>query len=484
MKHNPASDKPQHHSLAGNAIALSQIAAFAAAFAVATAPRAETAFTPTVVASATWTDNIELVSDAAGPQAEYVLQLNPGFRLTQDDLRMDSKVVYTMQNLFFKNDGDRDTTYHQFDGSTTIEALSEWFYVDAAATYTQVLIDPEQPTSNGNLFDTGNISDAVTARVTPRLAHKFGTMRVDASYTRGFVDYRQTDEFGNAIEDTDNEAAAFRIGSEDENEHLTWGLHYDGEKAEYDVSPTFKYEKAGADVGWATSSALQLLGRAGYESDLEVSTSEGGLDSAYWKVGFRWHPSDLNQFELLAGERFFGDSVEARWTRTGRMLRLELRYTEEPTTEAQRFALRPVTGTPLDQPPDADDFARLTPEVYIAKRLSSYLALIGRRTEVKLEVSTEEREYIEANETEDVYKFVFSILRQLNARTSLRLNAGMERSELRTGEDSDDTSAAITLARTFSPTSNLSLVAAYAEREGDLENYDSTAVTLRFDKDF
>ena len=121
MTPNPASDrKPLRHSPAGNAIALSQFAACAAALAVATASRAETTFTPTVVASATWTDNIELVSDAAGPQSEYVLQLNPGFRLKQDDLRMDSNVIYTMQNLFFAEDGNRDTTYNQFDGNTSI----------------------------------------------------------------------------------------------------------------------------------------------------------------------------------------------------------------------------------------------------------------------------------------------------------------------------------------------------------------------------
>jgi uncharacterized protein (PEP-CTERM system associated) len=446
---------------------------------------AQTTFTPRVTASATWTDNIELVPDEAEPEAEYIFQINPGLLLQQDTERMDSYIDYTMQNLFYLENSDRDTTYHQFDGNTSIEAVRDWFFLDALATYTQVLIDPELPISTGNLFDTANITDASSARVVPRIRHEFGAVLLDARYLRGFVDYHGNDSNGEEIEDTENEARALLIGSADKNDRLTWDIHYDQQRAEYDVSPPFEYERAGATLGWAVGSALRLLGRGGKESDLFQNLGDGGLETTYWMAGFRWSPDSNSEFEVLGGERFYGQAWEGHWTRTGRMLKLELRYSEAPTTDAQNLALRPASlDSDIDRPPDAEDFARLSPDVYVYRQLIGRLALTGSRTEIVLEPLFTRREYVATGQEERTGGLSFHIQRQIRARATIGLDLAYQEWDLRDGSEQDDGAGRISFIHRLSPTAQLTVAVAHVRREGDLPEYDASGATLRFDKEF
>lgn len=441
-------------------------------------------FTPRLSVSATWIDNIDLAPPSSDEQHEYLGRIDPGFRLDQKGVRAESFVDYTMQNLFFSEDSDRNSTYHQLEAETELVAVQELLFLEAAVSYAQQLIDPTRPTNSQNIFDVGNLTDAAVLRVTPALRRTFGRTRVEASYTRGMVDYRDTDALGNEIEDTENEAAAFFLGSAEEEDRLTWGLSYDHERARYDVAQDFTFDTATAELGFGLRPQLRLIARGGQESDLLENLDDGGLDETFWEAGLRWSTLALGDLQVLYGERFFGDSYRASWDRDGRLLDLKLGYVEEPTTAAQQLALRPVTGAPVaGAEPIAGELGRLTTEVYLRKDLDARVALVGSRTEIALYGYRYRRDYIASGLSEVERGSGLSFARQLGSRLRAMIDLGYGEAELREGGTNDDRRATLALSRLLSATGRLTFSYDYLERSGEQE-FSANWVTLRLDKEF
>jgi hypothetical protein len=80
------------------------------------------------------------------------------------------------------------------------------------------------------------------------------------------------------------------------------------------ISPTtvdYRYERAGVELGRRLTRTLRAVGDYGLESDLDQSTTEGGLDSSFWHAGLEWVPDERTNVEARYGQRFFGDSWSA-----------------------------------------------------------------------------------------------------------------------------------------------------------------------------
>ena len=65
-------------------------------------------------------------------------------------------------------------------------------------------------------------------------------------------------------------------------------VYYEWQRSEYETALPYRYERVGLDAGYRVSRTVTLLGQYGKESDLDASTTQGGLDSEFWDAGLRW----------------------------------------------------------------------------------------------------------------------------------------------------------------------------------------------------
>jgi len=411
------------------------------------ATRADVEFTPSIGVAITWTDNIDLESESADRDSATLADVSPGFTLTQRSERINTNIDYTLRGIFYADDSDRNTYWHDGTAGLDVELIADWFSIAAAGGYTQVLIDPKQVTINDRIFDEENVSDTVTGSVMPQLLHRFSWGTVQASYYYGFVDYLDTAADGGPLDDNENDGGNFSISSP-RRSTITWALRYQQWQTDYDVSQDIDYRSADGELGYRVTANLELFGSIGKESDLEsevVTPNEepAGLDEKFWRAGFRWRPSARDSLELSYGHRFFGNTFDGAWRREGRLLVFDVSYSEQPTTEGQSL-VRPSGveegAGPQQQPPQPQpeppeftdlDFG-ITTDVYIDKVGEARVTLNGRRTMLTLGFITNEREYLTATEFNESSDGIdFGAMRQISARDQLEFAVTYTRTDFR-----------------------------------------------------
>jgi hypothetical protein len=455
----------------------------ALAAAIANPAHAESDFQPRIGFLASWMDNIELAPPDQPQREDMLLQITPGFRLSQVGQRLNGFLDYEAQALFSKNESDSNTVYHHLDAGGHYDAIQNWLYVDAAAGYYQSVIDPRGAGSQNNTFRTDNTTNTASFMVTPTLLHDFGRATLNAFYTRGLVDYQESDRENEAVEDSDNEGMGASLYNSDSNAVVGWSLSYRRDKAEYDIDE-ITLEKATAELSYGISRTLRLIGRGGSETDPAESASNGGLDSTFYGGGFSWKSGEGNELQVIAGHRFFGTSYEGMARRRTRIADLEVHYQETPTTEAQRFGMRFVAD-PVNPLPPNDNFGRITPDVYVLKLLTGRINFEGRVTQIAFDVSAESREYILLDGITDRARSVGALFaRQLGPRTRAELLGRLTRVDVREGGDYEDTNYTVRLSRRLATRANLTLTGTRLDRSGGVNSYRANWVELGLEMTF
>jgi hypothetical protein len=171
-------------------------------------------------------------------------------------------------------------------------------------------------------------------------------------------------------------------------------LFYNWQRSTYEFSIPYEYEQAGFDGGLELSRTLSLVGRVGQETDLDESTTQGGLDSTFWDAGLRWTPNERTSAEARYGERFFGNSYSASVYHRARMLEFSASYSESPQVETRQLSLGQFDpGTlPGSNPPT--DLGRFNSSPFVSRDTRVGVAALGSRTRVGLSAWDSEREYI------------------------------------------------------------------------------------------
>jgi hypothetical protein len=442
-------------------------------------------FSPSIKVGATWTDNIELAPSSQSEQTEYVAEVVPGFVLTQEGRRLKSRLDYTLRNFFYQKDSGRDTSFNEANASLNAEVLRNWFYVDAAGAYTQQIIDPTRPINNNFLFDVGNLTDALSGSVTPRLRHEFDFTILDASYQRGFLDYKQSGDVTNLTSDADTRETSVSLISPEDGRFFSWGADYSKQETEFDSNAQrFEFESANLEVGFGLTDELRLIGRGGKETDARRNSREGGLDEISWEAGFAYSPDPGTKFEAFYGKRFFGTTYRASARRTAQFLTLSASYDEGPVTQAQQLlasagaGAAPVTPiAPLD--PGTNPIGTLTSDVFIAKNFEGTVGLAGRLTKINISGLDQRREYLNTSQRERVTGARFTVIRNLSARTDATIDVFLTDTQFRSGDEFDEQSYRFGLTRTLSERLSASLMLGRVERSG-ASGYTANWVNIGF----
>ncbi len=350
----------------------------------------ERAFQPRIAVSETYTSNVELAGRGF-EEHDWISEITPGFSLSRQGSRVIYDIDYDMQNLLYAEDSGRDDTYHTLWSNGRGELIENRFFLDVEARYGQRTLDPADREAGSNLYDTDNRTDVAALQASPWYRQRFGdAAEAMLRYTFSRTDYRNTDDSDSEfvqVEDSDLSRIDARIGSP-RTEGWTWGVDYMHNEVDFDESETYKYQRAGAEIGIPVASRTHLLLAGGAESDPLEDRSDDSMEESWWNVGVRMEPTSRQSFEFRTGDRYYGESYELHWRREGSRALLAVDYTEEPSTSAL---------LEFDNSTTTEDgiygFDRIDTDAYIRKYLSGSLTWALPRSEWSFRFYRDARDY-------------------------------------------------------------------------------------------
>ena len=402
---------------------------------IGAAAAAETTFEPRVTVSETRASNITLAPRGA-EESEWITEAKPGFFLGRDGTRFDYTVDYDLQALFYLEDGDRNDVYHALRGEGQGEVVQDRVFVDLDAGYDQRTIDPANRQTRSNTFDAGNRTGVGTLRVSPWIKQPLVDIAdATARYTWSQVDYEKSDDPTVNIQNSDMNRVDLGLASQD-NFGWTWRMDYFAARIGYDDAADFEYERAGAEVGIPVAASSHALFAAGRESNPDESREGAGLDETWWTVGWQWAPTARQNLEVRAGDRYYGNTYDLSWRRSGTRGALVLDYHESPTT-ASELEFDSFTVTP----DGIFGQARIDTRIFVRKRLSGLLTWTTSQSDWRLRLYREQRDYVsdaeadeEFLEDDEVYGIRAGWRWQAFSRTSLDTDALWEDQDFQEGE--------------------------------------------------
>jgi hypothetical protein len=455
-------------------------------------------FEPRVEAAVQYADNITLTSNESDQVNTAGIEFAPGFYTGYRSQNLTGAIDYSLIGRLW-DDGSFDDITHRLAANGRWIAIAELFYVDATASYDDTVIDAGSGLNYGGLgiFDQGNLAEQATASISPSLRKRFKDFEVAASYRYGrvwYLDVGKGDEPASIFvplynDDSQDQRASVSMRTVSEGSRLNGEIFYTWDHSEFERAQPYEFERAGFSGDFVLSRTLSAVGAIGRESELDESTSAGGLDSDFWDAGLKWSPHTRTSAEARYGERFFGTSYSADIRHTARLLEFTASYEETPQVETRGVSLGEFA--PGELPPFLDPSAGsgvLTSSPYVSKYSQAGLTARGLRTTLALRGFDTERNYLsEFLGDEEGTGVEFTATRTLAENASLDFSAtytDYERGTTLVGPDTRsathdyDTQFVLRGNRGFGPRLTASVETGYLTRSGD-QAYDAWWVGLR-----
>lgn len=383
---------------------------------------------PRVEAGQAYTSNVDATLEES---SDWITEVTPGLAVTAEAPDYDARLDYRYQSLWYADESDLDDHFHQLDSSGQLRLLEEDLTVDVRASYDQQNVDPERSVGVGNLVRGENRTDVGRYQIVPTYAASL-TDGFDTQTTVSYsiVDYRNTDDRDDEVDDSVQTAAYLLLGDLKDPGRFDWQLDYQYSDTNYDDSESYKYQRAGGQVGWAIAPRTRWLVAAGMESDIEDDPFDGDLDEWFWNTGLTWNPTDNQSLEVRGGERYYGTSFAFSWRRETNRLTLSAGYTEEAVTaNIAQF------GDDFDSIISPDRRARATADIYLRRRFTSDVRYKTAKSVFSLGTFYEDREYENIDDREQVMGATGSWNWSLSERMRLTTSAGVD---FRKFDDDDD----------------------------------------------
>ena len=377
-------------SLMGNKRCLLFLAAVCSGlFAIKDLYAGEVRFSPSINIKESYTDNI-LLAPKGQEQSEYVTEISPAFTLLMNGSHFNANVTYTMQNLLYKEENNRNQTYNQLIANSTSEVIDDYFYFDVGANHTQQIINADEPVGSNNIAVTNNTSNVTSYTLAPYIRHSYtGILDLSARYSHSEVDYRR-DEL------TDVTQSGFDIGlsSPVNTPGLSWGLNALKQKSDYETGNDSEFKRGSIQLGYRFSSRTHLYATKGKDENTFSVTNNQDISEPFWNVGLDWQPGARDFLSLKYGERFFGHTTGFSWRHTARRLTLNANYEEELSTAALSLLQQQQlasAATQQNQPVDANN--SVNSQVFVRELGTVGLTYTLSKTSLSLRYSNDKRKF-------------------------------------------------------------------------------------------
>jgi len=440
-------------------------------------------FTPSINLKESYSDNI-LLAPKGQEQSETVTEITPAFDLLMRGARFNASVNYSMQNLLYRKENNRNETYNQLSATSTSELVSDYLFFDANANHSQQIVNADEPVGTNNIAVTNNTSNVTSYSLSPYFWHSYRNI-LDASlrYSYSEVDYRRDE-----LIDSTQSGFDAALTSPTNTTGFSWGLNYLKQKSDFETGNDSEFKRGSLSLGYRFTRRTHLYASKGKDENTFTVANNQDISEPYWNVGFEWQPGSRDFLSLQYGERFFGHTSQFSWRHTGRRLNLNASYEEELSTAAlsllqsQQLA---SASSQQEQPVDANN--SINSQVFVRELGRVGITYNVSKTSLSLNYSNEVRKF---QETGDITKAKIADL-SLSLRSSRVLTYvfGTRWSSnytASTDTKSFDTNINFTIQREFAARLQGEFLISHGIRRSSISSsdYDENIISLGITKSF
>ncbi len=291
-----------------------------------TACAADWKFGAGVSAGETYTDNVALAPPGAA-QSDWITEITPTLSAVKNGARFKADVRYSLQNLFYARDRNRNQIYHQLDARANTELYEKELFLDTSASIRQAATSPLGATGANNTNATGNISNVRTLTVSPYWIHRFGSMAtLNARVGVSDVGYSNA-----SISNSTNTTTNLTLAGGSTFSRTPWALNYSDQKVNYTSRPDVEFTTTSASLGYLVTSRVRLTGVTGYERNQYLHTGSAP-EGSFWEANVAWAVSPRTKLEVGLGDHYYGKTKMMSFNTHGGHLEWKADYNESVTT--------------------------------------------------------------------------------------------------------------------------------------------------------
>ena len=292
--------------------------------------------TPRISVRETYTDNVAL---APGDQknSDFISEIAPGLSVTDKTARTDLKIDYSLNNLFYARDSDRNTLNHQLQGFGKFEIVEDLLYLDSRAQISQQAVSalgpigPDSSTSDNNrTFRSYSLG--------PYLRKRFGRQAVaEARYTFSQV---SSNSATSAVSDSIGNRVSLGVESGPAYNMLGWGINFIEDQIDYENFEDTKFQSLTGSARYRISKGLFATGSLGYDKNDYFTTGDKPEGMAF-SLGVDWRPTRRTHLTARAGRRYFGSTYNFAFLHRTRRSAWDISYTQGLQTSRSQFIIPP-----------------------------------------------------------------------------------------------------------------------------------------------
>jgi uncharacterized protein (PEP-CTERM system associated) len=255
---------------------------------------------PRLSVTETFTNNATLNSN--GKKSELISEISPGIQISSDRGRVRGFLDYSLRNLIYAQNTAGSTSQNALNSFGTLEAVSNFAYLDFNGSISQQAISAFGTQSPSNLNSNSNRTESRTLRLSPYLRGKLST----------FADYEARYSFTTnrngslaASDATTNEASA-KIRGQSTSASLGWSLDANRQDTSYSAGRKTAANSLIGNLSYSINPQVNLTVSGGREANNYTTLNEKSYVTS--GVGISWIPSDVTRFSASRQNRSFGSS--------------------------------------------------------------------------------------------------------------------------------------------------------------------------------
>ena len=272
--------------------------------------------TPRISVNETLTNNLFLTS--TNRTSDLVTGITPGISIEGQGARASLRLNYGLTQNLYARESSQNNLQNSLNAVGTLEAIEDWFFIDASGTVSQQLISAFGQTSPSDANINNNQTETAYYSISPYIRGRF------LSSTEYLLRYTAstTTADSSRVSDTTTNQWLGRINGNTRWGPLSWSLDASSNSVAYDIGRDRDDTRYQLTLSYRLTPQFEFSLIAGRETNNLVSLEdETYSDSGY---GFVWTPSPRTKLDARMTRRFFGNGYEVAFSH--RMPRSLLSY--------------------------------------------------------------------------------------------------------------------------------------------------------------
>jgi uncharacterized protein (PEP-CTERM system associated) len=292
---------------------------------------------PSLAVHETVTDNIDQVKKHR--RSEWITDVTPGLSIVGQGDRLKLDFNYQLHGLFHGKDSSRDNYQNALNARGTLEALEDWFFIDANAAISQQNLSAFGGSTNSSVDtnDSRNTTETRAYRLSPYFRGVIGNW---AEYLLRYSLSKTSSDEGDALDDRTRQWAG-QISSIQGGSRFGWSVDANSQKNEFGQGRDTESDLVRGTLTYHVDPQFRVSLIAGRESNDYASQSKESHNIV--GAGFEWAPTERTLLAIFREDRFFGDSDSITFTHRTAGAAWKYRQTEDTFTSANQSS--GVVGT-------------------------------------------------------------------------------------------------------------------------------------------